>query len=308
MSSAAHDPALGRGLSFLLDLQHPDGAVTAFDDTIFDVWETVNAARAIVDLGGSRRAILRALRFVESTERADGWVLHTSDLDEGRCLETTSEYASLMLAAGGAPDRAVRLVAAIRDAQTPFGCWAIHSPSIAAGLQTFPSATAFAWIALRDWEVTPIDLDGARLFLRASQNAHGHWGSPWQFYGTPYYAMTYVLEALRDDRAAGEIRGRSRSCLRTNQTADGSWCGGTLSPALNTALATRAALAAGVPPRDEAIHRAVAYLRGAQRSDGGWDGGTFPLPSSIGRVQREDVYATAQALRALYAVARSTDQ
>ncbi len=308
MIRGTDDPALGRGVSYLAGLQGPGGAITAFDDTIFDVWETLNAARTILDLGGPRGTVDRALRFVATTEREGGWVLHTSDFDEGGCLETTAEYTSLLLAAEVTSDRVRHLLASIRDGQTPFGCWAILSRSIKAQLQTFPSATAFALNALRDGGEEPADLDGGQLFLRTSQNADGHWGDPWQYYGHPCYAMAPILEALAGDPASDEVRDRARGFLHGTQRDDGSWRGAPLSPALVTALAVRAGLNAGMGARDEPIRRAVAHLRDAQRTDGGWDGGTFPLPSSMGRVQREDVYATTQALRALHTVARLADQ
>lgn len=309
-----HDDALHRGATYLTRLQRPSGAITAFGDTIFDVWETLSALRAILEVEGRscREVVEAGLAHVAATERDGGRVLHTSDFAEGSCLETSAEYVSVRIAAQrasiGAAAPADDLLASIRGDQTPFGCWAILSPSIPAALQTFPSATAFALLALGDAGVVPLDLDGARLFLRATQTDEGHWGDPWQFYGTPYYAMAPVLEALDGDPNSGAVRERAREFLRESQAEDGSWRRGEPSAELQTALALRAALAGGAHPGDDGIQRAAAFLRRSQRTDGGFDGGTFPLPSSMGRVQREDVYATAQALRALSAVARAADQ
>ncbi len=303
-----------RGVSYLTGLQRPSGAITAFDDTIFDVWETLASLRAIVAVAGARfrDAVEAGLAFAAGAERDGGRLLHTSDFTEGSCLETTAEYVSLRVAASRAAlpvvPPAAPLIESIRADQTPFGCWPILSRSITAELQTFPSATAFALQALRDVGVEPLDLGGARLFLRATQNDQGHWGAPWQFFGTPYYAMAPILEVLRDDPAAGPVRDRARSLLVRSQSEDGSWRQGAPSAELQTALGVRAALAAGMSGQGEGILRAAAFLRRSQRADGGWNGGTFPLPSSMGRVQREDVYATAQALRALAAIARIAGQ
>jgi hypothetical protein len=308
------DPALRRGVAYLTRLQRPSGAITAFDDTIFDVWETLAALRAILEIEGlsSRPVVEAGLSFVASTEREGGRLLHTSDFTEGSCLEVTSEAISVRIAARRASiledDVDRDLLDTIRSEQTPFGCWAILSPSIPAALQTFPSATAFALLALGDGGVEPVDLDGARMFLRATQHDEGHWGAPWHFYGTPYYAMAPILEALRADPKADGVRRWARRFLEDDQADDGSWRRGEPSAELQTALAMRAALAAGAQPQDRGIQAAAGFLRRSQRGDGGWCGGTFPLPSSMGRVQREDVYATAQALRALVAMARGSAQ
>jgi hypothetical protein len=296
------DAAVRRGLAHLASLQRSSGAIVAHDDTLFDVWETLAACGALLELGGdSLRAVVdRGLGHVATAERAGGRVLHTSEPGEGWCLETTAEYARL-LAATGSP-RASVLLESLRDEQLPFGCWAIRSPAIPADLQLFPSVTAFALLALRSGRVRPADLAGARLFLRTTQIPGGHWGAPWQYYGTPYYAMAPILEALRDDPDADGVRQRARAFLEASQRPDGSWfTSGGPSPELQTALGTIAALAAGVA--DGRVQRAGAFLRRSQRSTGDWNGGTFPLPMSAGRVQREDVYATAQALRALSASA-----
>ena len=44
--------------------------------------------------------------------------------------------------------------------------------------------------------VQPLHEDRAVKLLVDSQDSEGHWGIAWEYYGTPYYPMVPILEAL----------------------------------------------------------------------------------------------------------------
>ena len=108
----------------------------------------------------------------------------------------------------------------------------------------------------------------------------------------------HVLEMLA---ALGRSNSRGLEWLLAAQEDDGSWFGRWgVNHVYGTGAAVPALIAAGVPPEDDRIRRAVSWLEDHQNPDGGWgeDCRSYDDPSWIGRGE-STASQTAWALLAL---------
>ena len=81
------------------------------------------------------------------------------------------------------------------------------------------------------------------------------------------------------------------AALKATQVSDGGWGFGGTSDADTTAIVIQALLASGAPKSDQAVTKAITYLKTSIQPDGGW--GYAPVPSNAS--------STAFALQALLA-------
>jgi len=264
-----------RAVNYLRRLQHDNGQIILVNYKVFNVWETIQAARAIslwqnkTDL--KRHPILQsALTFLKNSETSFGMVLHNSDHKNSYCIETSSEY--------------IRLLAFLENRNT-----------IEQG-------------ALASTNTAPLDLDAALQYLKESQNEEGHWGIVWQYYGTPYYAMAPILEAMHyhnADSSFDAVINKAKNFLLASQRKDGSFSykseknQNRPSVELETTLGLRSLLSCNAGCDDIGIKRGINWLLRNQRKDGSWNGGIFPLPNPRYK-KKEDIFCTSQVLILLY--------
>jgi squalene-hopene/tetraprenyl-beta-curcumene cyclase len=144
----------------------------------------------------------------------------------------------------------------------------------------------------------------ARAYLRARQQADGHWRDPSQRNSVRATAaavrgLIATGAAPDDDAVAAGI-----NWLLAYQNADGGWCDTTdienaaaaVSP---TALVLEALVAVG-REHDPAARGAAAFLLQSQNDDGGWSGGEFDCCDGITGVwYRHELQSTCLALTAL---------
>ena len=130
-------------------------------------------------------------------------------------------------------------------------------------------------------------------YLAAAQGPDGALPSLW--FRRHVHGTARVLEACAElGRQGLAVAAPARRWLLGAQQADGGWAG----TAEETAWALFALLAAGQPPADERVARAVAWLVERQRPDGSW------RPSPVGLYfddlrYSSDLVCHAYALRAL---------
>ncbi len=306
-----------RAVGYLHGVQQDSGQIILGHHKIYNVWETVEAVRAILlwqtdsDLE-SDAAIKSALAFLKTAETPAGMVLHNSDHQGSFCVETTAEYIRLLALLEerdaieqGTAERKARY---LKSRQLPSGEWRIESAAIPIHLQTVPSVTGFALGAMAATNTPPRDLNAAMQFLRASQKREGHWGGAWQYYGTPFYVMEPVLNALRQynvDGANDDVIEKAREFLFKSQTQNGSFEDGMgkegnwPSAELQTALGLRSLLGSGVHANHSSIEKGIEWLLTKQSKNGSWNGGTFPFLNPR-HEKKEDIFCTSQILILLH--------
>lgn len=285
--------AIALGRAFLIRSQASSGAISDPNNPLFDVWETIEAAIALRETGDSTEpALQRALAFLRANENPSGLVCHNQKCRAQHCLETSAEYLLLL----GPPAAATR-AAAISAMQNDDGSWAIGNPDVREQPE-FPSVTAFVIGALEASGVAASKK--AHAWLLSAQNAEGHFGSAWEYYATPAYALWPAMRALEDHDALA----RAEAYIRGAQLDDGGWYHRDpsrpkwASKELQTALML-SALRYGDRERNRAtVERGVQFLLRAQRADGSWDGGDFPI-ASVRYQKKEHIFATARALSVL---------
>ncbi|MBK8598109.1 MAG: hypothetical protein IPN83_21535 [Holophagales bacterium] len=300
------DATLQAGCGYLVALQRADGAICDRVNPLFEIWETVAGANALLDCGVDRRepVLEKALAFLRTNENAEGLICHNRRCRAGYCLETTAEYLLLLSRLDG-PGRIAPRLAPVVTLQAATGEWVIGNPDVR-DVPNFASVTGFVLAMLDAARLKPRSRSGARDWLLARQTVAGDWGQAWEYYGCSAYPLWPVLRALSqlDGAATRKARERAEAFIRSSQATDGSWTfvdpqrARGVSRELQTALMLSALRHAGPVRNQVAIQRGVEFLLASQRPDGSWDGGLFPIDSA--RYQKEEsAFATARAISVL---------
>ncbi len=303
-----YEDSVRKAIDFLVSCQKENGAISDRGASAFDIWETVNSLQAIM-LGKSYSAICievtvnKAFQFCESVEDERGLLIHGTYLSGCVCIETSSEYCNL-LGYVGKTCAANRRLSEIELLVDEGGYWRVLNPEVKSLLQSFPSATGYALRAFLKCMYNTRKEDEALNYLLESQNEEGHWGSEWEFYGTPFYAMDPILYVLRYHDRLYNCRmalKKATAYIVQNQHRDGCWKIGndtkiTANRVLQTALALQSMINVEGNGVDESFSKGVKWLIGNQKANGSWNGGVFPHPDPKKR-KREDIYVTSQITR-----------
>jgi hypothetical protein len=302
-AAAAIAEATRQARDWLVTRQRTDGAIVDASNPLFETWESLIAARA---LAGSRdkdhrAALQRSREFLLSQENADGLLCHNRRCREATCVETSAEYLQLLIDLGQRPQAAERWPALAAHRQ-PDGRFLVGNPDVRER-PDYVSVTAFVLALGERLHIDDGQLEHSRAWMLAQQTAAGDFGSAWEYYGTPAYALWPVARALRARHEP--VRAARRHILAwagAIRQDDGGWTLASadsarrVSSALDTALMLLALKESGADP--DSVMRAQTALIRLQLPDGHWDGGWFPIPSADYE-KREDVFATAIAILAL---------
>jgi len=302
-----------RALAYLQGQQKAGGQITVSEHSIFDVWETIEAARAISLWVGEKELansteLRSALLFLSNLETSHGMVLHSSEHGNSCCVEASCEYIRLLWLLESKAvipkGTAFKKASYLRSMQLTSGTWRIQNPAVPENLLQFPSVTAFALIALDSANTQAQYPTEAVRFLRETQSEEGHWGTDWHYYGTPFYPMDPILEVLRKintDGSLDTVISKSKNFLLASQRPEGALVrslgatGNQISHELHTALALKSLLHSGVGDQGPPLVSGLNWLLSRQRKDGSWHGGMFPHPNS--RIKKnEDIFCTSQVL------------
>lgn len=302
-SCVPEDPVevvIRKGQEFLAKIQRPDGAICDTTNPLFDVWETVEAAKAL-SYQGPPEAMDQAMAFLSSALNAEKLLCHNLKCRKETCVETSAEYLDLLSSIGQRPEP--NQIAAMLSRQQPEGYWLVGNPDVRTDT-AFPSVTGFAIAAMFPYFEQDSVWQKGGDWLVEQQNAEGHWGKSWEYYGCNAYAIWANVMALRNLKAEkyAEALKRARRYIVDSQLPDGSWdlpidTKRKISPALQTALML-SSLSKENEEQVEAGSHAVGYLLNSQRADGSWDGGYFPIDNARYE-KKEYVFATARAVIAL---------
>jgi hypothetical protein len=294
--------AITRGLDHLVAQQRDDGAIADRDNPLFETWETVLAARALIGSAtpAHRDALAGAMRFIAGQHNAQQLLCHNRRCRAATCVETSAEYLHLLLDLGQSDGVRSRLPA-LRAHQQPDGRHRVANPDVREVLD-FASVTAFVLsVATRAGAIEADDRRAWR-WLRKRQQRDGSFGVAWEYYGSTGYAGWPAMQTVDAGawRGASALRSRFLLHARATQQADGRWhaTSADAAPAISDELATIFMLLALTQEDGDARARGVAWLRSRQRADGAWSGGWFPIPETRLR-KREDVVATALAVLVL---------
>jgi hypothetical protein len=307
--------AIQRGANFLINLQRADGAIADTVNPLFDTWETVIAAAALVEAGISHEdsVLKKALHYLQTNEDSAGMLCHNQKCRAAYCLETTAEYFLLLNAIGKQSEVQQRLDTIVH-LQNPSGQWEIGNPDVQ-GIKDFPSVTAFVLAMLEAGKDSSAHDSLAVQWLIHQQKEAGDWGSNWEYYGCPGYALWPILRMLRKENSkeAQNAVHKAEAYMIATQAADGSWNFSdakfpkTPSPELQTALMVLALEGCIENDAQPAYKKGIQFLLDHELPDGHWNGGYFPIPNA--RYNKEEyVFATAMAIRALAGYQRWQEQ
>lgn len=294
--------AVKRAGIFLQNIQRKDGAICDTLNPLFNSWETILAATALLEIKADATdpVLQRSLSFLQLNENPDRLICHNQKCRMGYCLETSSLYFSLLLKTGDSAAVQERLKKII-PLQKNTGEWDIGNPDVRE-LKNFPSVTAFVLTLLCEAGKKTILMKPGYDWLLARQNDEGHWGYGWEYYGCPAYALWAAMKALKHIESPAAIVAKEKAVhyINSRQEENGSWLfiepryQKQTSSALQTTLMLLALQEAG-EKGNPGIIKGVNFLLQQQTIKGNWDGGYFPVPSNQ-YTKEEYVLATSLAI------------
>jgi Squalene-hopene cyclase C-terminal domain len=294
-----------KGIDFLKYIQRNNGAICDTINPLFETWETILAVSAIykVNHDTNTLAVKNGLAFLRYNENSEGLICHNQKCKEVYCLETTAVYFRLLKLVGQ-NEKIITGLKKINSLQKPTGEWDIGNPDVTIQ-KDFPSVTAFVLDLLQSTGVEPVYKKEVISWLLNKQTQKGDWGSAWEYYGCPAYALWPVMKVLQNENSKETRMAKDKAVafILAAQNKDGSWFykdaafQKQTSAELQTALMLSALQNAGLK-NDEAILKGIDFLIKSQQNDGSWDGGYFPIPEKRYSKQ-EYVFATALAVEAM---------
>lgn len=298
--------AITNGIHFLDGIQRADGAICDTVNPLFDTWETVLCASALLQVRADTNdaTLHKALVYLRQNENTDGLICHNKKCKSAYCLETTAAYF-LLLRQTGKEEQVKERSKRMMDLQKPTGEWEIGNPDVRIQ-KDFPSVTGFALGLLQTAGLEPKYPAEAFHWLLQKQTPEGDWGAAWEYYDCPAYALWPILRAIKDENTPEMASARQKAIhyIIYSQNSDGAWDFSRAeqqkrpSAELQTALMLSALAYVDFDKKEEITRKAVAFLLDHQQKNGSWDGGYFPIDSKTYE-KKEYVFATALALSTL---------
>lgn len=304
--------AIERGKRWLENQQRADGSIGKIEPRQWEIWDTANAALALIETDGDKTCIDNAVNFILGGQLENGSFYFNyvpKSLKENRycnCIETA---CVALLAAYKNEKRISENVKRGMDflikVQNENGSWEL--PYIT-GNPEYPSITGFALKTLLYLKFCPEKtLQKALSFLQTTQQRNGSWGRASEYYNTESYAIKNISDALILARDEGwlimeekekidKMLQRCSSYVLKRQNPDGSWSAiGQSSKCISTALYLQTLLNVGDmidEKTTEQIKSATRFLIDKRRKNGSWYGG------KLGK-HNANFFATSEALIAL---------
>ncbi len=295
-----------KGIQFLQHIQRNDGAICDTVNPLFETWETILAVSAIYKANSDTNvpAVKRGLFFLMYNENSDGLICHNQKCKKAYCLETTAVYFNL-LKLTGKNEQVIDGSKKIAALQKQTGEWDIGNPDVTIQ-KDFPSVTAFVLDLLHNTGIEPLYKKEAISWLLKKQTKGGDWGSAWEYYGCPAYALWPVMKLLQNENTKETRLAEDKAVafILASQNKDGSWfykdaaLQKQTSAELQTALMLSALQNAGLK-NSEAILKGINFLVNTQQKNGNWDGGYFPIPEKRYSKQ-EYIFATTLAVDVMH--------
>ncbi len=293
-----------RAAVFLKNAQFPSGAISDSTNALFDTWETILVADALLDhFPKSDSTIQRAVSWLVQQTNEQGLICHNTRCKSAYCLETSSAYLQLLLRLNDA-EKIQPQLERIARMQESNGSWKIGNPDVYEHTD-FPSVTAFVLNLFRSANY-PSDPADALDFIRSRQLEDGSFGQTWEYYGCSGYALWQCFPILRADSSENESWQKARDFILSTQLSDGSWYEidssrvNTTSAQLQTAFMLHCLLHETDSASRKAFVKGVRFLLDSQLANGSWDGGLFPIPNARYK-KREYLVATALIYQLLVA-------
>ncbi len=286
--------AIKRGRDFLKHIQRTDGAIADTSKTLFETWETVLAATALYETQKDTNEVTfqKAVNFLRRNENADGLICHNRKCKEAYCLETTSQYFLLLIRIG-LKEKIISRLEIIKKLQKPSGEWEIGNPDVKE-IKDFPSVTAFMLQLFQEAGIKPKYEKETYKWLISKQNKDGSFGSAWEYYDCPLYALWPFMNISAKELIASKKK--AENFILKNKQMNGIWNFKTQkgpSMELQTALVL-AAMQNNLNDRKTS----TLFLLKYQQMNGSWNGGLFPVKSDS-YIKHEYVFATSLSLIAL---------
>lgn len=302
--------AINKGRKWLEDHQRSDGSIGAIEPRQWEIWNTANAALAMMELDGDKKVIDDAVDFVLEGQLKNGsfsfnyFPKNLKNHSYFSCVETAS--VALIAAYRSGKKDSERLKNGINfliEAQDEDGSWSL--PYIPSNSK-YPSVTGFALKTLLYLKCFPDNtLEKALTFIESTQKENGSWGRASEYYNTEGYAIKNIMEALKLARNEGldhiekaridTIIKKSIPYILNRQNSNGSWSViGLSSKSISTALYMQALLNLDNIDQihSQTIENAASFLLEQQKKEGFWHGGKLGSYSA-------DFFATSEALIAL---------
>ncbi len=296
--------AIQNGKKFLQEIQRIDGAICDTVNPLFETWETVLAAEALYQTRSNHdeQTFQKAMTFLKYNENNDGLLCHNKKCSKAYCIETTSVYFQL-LSAMGESGKVQKSILKIVNLQQNTGQWIVGNPDVHEN-KDFASVTAFALNCLHQASVKSHNINQSLSWLVKKQTPEGDWGSFWEYYGIPGYALWPILQTFHD-HTSKEIEASTEKAVRyilSHQLEDGSWKYKNNnehikqpSKELQTSLMLSALEYEGYKNHQESFARGIDFLLQHQLKNGAWDGGYFPIVS-VRYEKKEYIFATSRIL------------
>lgn len=301
-----------RGRRWLENQQRPDGSIGKVHPRQWEIWNTANAALALIETGGNKDCITNAVNFVFGGQLENGSFFFNyvpKALKENlycNCIETASVALLAAYKSEKSVSKEVRKgLDFLIKAQNEDGSWEL--PYIPRNSK-YPSVTGYALKTLLYLRVCPPKtFQKAQAFLEISQQSNGSWGRASDYYNTESYAIKNISNALilarNEEWLTKEQREKIDMMLRRGisyitkkQNHDGSWSAiGPSSKSISTALylQTMLNLSDKIEKKGmKLIENAVCFLIEKQRKEGFWYGGKLNRYNC-------DIFATSEVLTAL---------
>lgn len=291
-------PQVTKASQFLLNQQLESGAFQDSTNALFNVWETVLVCDALLNTYPKDSTFLtNALKWLQSCENKNGLICHNSACSTSVCLETSSLYLRLLHRSDPTLKLTQELntMAALQEAN---GSWKVGNPDVQFRID-FPSVTGFCVNTFQETGFYHYNSEKAFAFLAAVCSADSAWGTSWEYYGTPAYAIWQCYRLLPKEQQTQLFQ-----WIAKQQQPDGSWSfssnanGNHISPELETAFILNAIGEFPTAERYPVLTKGAAFLVQKQLPNGAWEGGLFPIPNQRYK-KYEYLITTALALNAL---------
>jgi hypothetical protein len=299
-----------RAAAFLKRAQLPSGAIQDSTNALFNVWETILVADALLDrFPETDQTIRQALLWLETKRNPQLLICHNEKCTDSYCIETSALYLQLLARSGNPPNLTTALTT-IRQLQETNGSWKVGNPDVL-DRTDFPSVTAFVLQLLYHVNGEPDATNRGYVYLAGQQLEDGSFGQTWEYYNCPGYALWQCMPAFRSMLPLyADYWHKGLDFILTHQLPDGSWnytdpeIAHRVSPQLQTAFMLTCLQNVKGEQYQLAFRNGLYFLLRTQLENGAWDGGFFPIPNA--RYQkREYLIATALIYKLLVAAAKT---